>query len=262
MTPDELKTLTTNALDQLATALDSGHSQALAAMLTAMSRFHQYSFHNICLIASQRPNATRVAGFQAWKSLGRFVRRGEKGIAILAPIVRRRTDAAAEDEERAIVGFRAAYVFDVAQTDGEPLPEINQANGDPGALLTQLRDAIQAAGIRLEYVADLDGALGASSGGTIQVVQGLVPVTEFIVLAHEHAHELLHHADDRPQSRDTRELEAEAVAFVVGQTLGLDVLDTARDYIHLYRGDREALAGSLERIQRTAVTILKAVSGP
>src|SRR5262247_3570387 len=69
MTADELKTLTTTALDQLATALDCGHSHALAAMLTAMSRFHQYSFGNVCLIASQRPTATRVAGFQTWKSL-------------------------------------------------------------------------------------------------------------------------------------------------------------------------------------------------
>ena len=259
MTADELKTLTTTALDELATALDRGHSQALVAMLTAMSRFHQYSFHNICLIASQRPTATRVAGFQAWKSLGRFVRRGEKGIAILAPIVRRRTDAADDDEERAIVGFRAAYVFDVAQTDGDPLPEINQATGDPGAALARLRDAIQAAGIRVEYVADLGGALGTSSGGTIQVLQGLAPATEFVILAHEDAHEILHHDDDRPQSRDTRELEAEAVAFVVAHTLGLDVLDSTRDYIHLYHGDREALASSLERIQRTAMTILKAI---
>jgi len=89
----------------------------------------------------------------------------------------------------------------------------------------------------------------------------LAPATEFVVLAHEHAHELLHQCDDRPASRDTRELEAEAVAFVVGQTLGLDVVDAARDYIHLYRGDREALAASLDRIQRTAEAILRSLDG-
>ena len=77
-----------------------------------------------------------------------------------------------------------------------------------------------------------------------------------MVLAHEFAHELLHHADDRPSSRDTRELEAEAVAFVVGQASGLDVADAARDYIHLYRGDSAALSESLSRIQRTSATIL------
>jgi hypothetical protein len=70
---------------------------------------------------------------------------------------------------------------------------------------------------------------------------------------------LLHRADDRPASRDTRELEAEAVAFVVGEAIGLDVGQAAKDYIHLYRGDREALAQSLDRIQRAAGVILTAL---
>ena len=70
----------------------------------------------------------------------------------------------------------------------------------------------------------------------------------------------MHRADDRPASRDTRELEAEAVAFVVGEAVGLDVGQSSRDYIHLYRGDREALSGSLDRIQRAASVILAAVS--
>ena len=83
---------------------------------------------------------------------------------------------------------------------------------------------------------------------------------EFTTLVHEYAHELLHRADDRPASHDTRELEAEAVAFVVGGAVGLDTAVASRDYISLYRGDREALAGSLDRIQRAASVILKAVS--
>src|SRR5205823_334396 len=88
---------------------------------------------------------------------------------------------------------------------------------------------------------------------------GLQPASEFMVLAHEFAHELLHHGDDRPGSRDTRELEAEAVAFVVGHATGLSVTDAARDYIHLYRGDGTALAESLSRIQRTVAVILTAI---
>ena len=83
---------------------------------------------------------------------------------------------------------------------------------------------------------------------------------EFTTLIHEYAHQLLHRADDRPASRDTRELEAEAVAFVVGGAVGLDTAEASRDYISLYRGDREALSGSLDRIQRAASVILKAVS--
>src|SRR5207342_2111760 len=122
MTADTLKKITTEALDTLANLLDAGHSDQLTAMLTAMARFHAYSWHNVCLIASQRPTATRVAGFQTWRTLGRFVRKGEKGIAILAPIVGRRAADSAEENARTVVGFRAAYVFDIEQTDGEPLP--------------------------------------------------------------------------------------------------------------------------------------------
>ena len=114
-------------------------------------------------------------------------------------------------------------------------------------------------GITIESVEDLWGALGTSSGGRIQLLKGLSPAIEFTTLAHEYAHELLHRADDRPASRDTRELEAEAVAFVVGGAVGLDTSDASRDYIHLYRGDREALAGSLDRIQRAASLILNAI---
>jgi hypothetical protein len=255
MKTDELKHLTTDALDKLAVLLDEGRSDRLTALLKTMGRFHRYSWHNVALIASQCPDATRVAGFHTWRTMGRFVRKGEKGIAIMAPIIGRRADAA-EDDAKAIVGFRATYVFDVSQTDGEPLPEVAQAAGDPGANVTALRAAIAEAGIALETVADLGGALGTSSGGRIEVLAGLPPAEEFVVLVHEYAHELLHRADDRPASRDTRELEAEAVAFVVGEAVGLDVAEASRDYIQLYHGDREALTQSLDRIQRAAAVIL------
>jgi hypothetical protein len=85
---------------------------------------------------------------------------------------------------------------------------------------------------------------------------------EFTTLVHEHAHELLHRADDRPASRDTRELEAETVAFVVGEAVGLNSREASRDYLHLYHGDREALAKSLDRIQWAASRILAAVGTP
>jgi hypothetical protein len=262
MTADQLKTLTTDALDRLATLLDEGHSEGLTALLKTMGRFHRYSFHNLCLITAQCPTATRVAGFQTWRTTGRFVRRGEKGIAILAPIVGRRKADAADDDSKTVLGFRAAYVFDIAATDGEPLPEAAEASGDPGGKTAALRAAIVASGIVVESSDDLDGARGTSAGGRIQILNGLSPAEELVVLAHEWAHELLHRADDRPASRDTRELEAEAVAFVVGEAVGLNTSDASRDYIHLYRGDREALCGSLDRIQRAAAVILTAVTTP
>ena len=117
MTADALKKITTDALDTLAALLDEGHSEQLTALLKTMARFHKYSWHNVALIASQRPTATRVAGFQTWRSLGRFVRKGEKGIAILAPIVRRREAESESDNARTVFGFRVAHVVDGLSRD-------------------------------------------------------------------------------------------------------------------------------------------------
>jgi hypothetical protein len=260
MNADQLKKLTTDALDRLGALLDAGQSDQLSALLKTMARFHRYSLNNVCLISAQRPDATRVAGFHAWRSLGRCVRKGEKGIVILAPIVGRRTDTE-DDESKQIVGFRAAYVFDVSQTDGNPLPEIADASGDPGTHTAALRKAIATRGIVIDEVEDLDGALGTSAGGRIQILRNLAPAQEFAVLAHEFAHELLHHDGDRPGSRDTRELEAEAVAFIVGEAVGLDVARASTDYIHMYRGDRDALMASLDRIRVAAAAILQSLDG-
>src|SRR6202162_6495822 len=113
--------------------LEAGHSDALTAYLDAMSRFHTYSFGNILEIARQKPDATRVAGLYAWNQLGRKVKKGERGIRILAPVIgiRRKKDEEAERDIRTqnqavLVGFRAAYVFDVSQTEGKELPEFSE----------------------------------------------------------------------------------------------------------------------------------------
>ena len=256
MTADALKQITTDALDTLARLLDQGHSESLTALLKTMARFHQYSWHNVCLIARQCPTATRVAGFHTWRSLGRHVRKGEKGIAILAPLLRRRDREPDDDQSRVVMGFRAAYVFDIAQTDGEPLP-VAEASGDPGGKTASLKVAIQDHGIVLEYVANLGGALGISAGGRIQLLDTLSPAVEFTTLVHEFAHELLHRGPDRPASCAIRELEAEAVAFVVGTACGLNTSASSREYIHLYGGDRKALTDGLDRIQRAASVILR-----
>ncbi|HTF66743.1 MAG TPA: ArdC family protein [Edaphobacter sp.] len=111
-------------MQSLIQQLEAGHSDALTAYLNAISRFHSYSFGNILEIARQKPDATRVAGLYAWNQLGRKVRKGEKGIRILAPIigVRRKKQEEAEKDiakqnEAALVGFRSAYVFDRLSRD-------------------------------------------------------------------------------------------------------------------------------------------------
>jgi N-terminal domain of anti-restriction factor ArdC len=250
--------------------LEAGKSEALTHYLTAMSRFHNYSFGNVLEIARQMPTATRVAGFWAWKNLGRSVNAGAKGIRILAPIVgvRRKKDDEAEKDltkqnERALLGFRNAYVFDISQTSGVDLPEMQHVSGDPGENVERLAAFLKAQGIQLVYNAKIAPALGCSYGGRIAILPGQTKAEEFSTLVHETAHEMLHKAERRTATTKTvRETEAEAVAFVVGKAVGLVTGNASADYIHLYHGNASLLAESLEVIQQTSAVILAALEPP
>jgi antirestriction protein ArdC len=136
MKSEQIKEITEKATEQLVAALQKGHSEALTNYLKTIGRFHRYSLHNVLLIALQKTHASYVAGFRTWNQLGRFVKKGEKGIMILAPIVRRRPENSDNDEKESsrIAGFRAAYVFDVSQTDSQELPQIGSVHGDPQQL--------------------------------------------------------------------------------------------------------------------------------
>lgn len=255
--------LIASSLAELGEALQKGKSETLCRYLAMLARFHRYSYGNVLLIASQRPEATHVAGFHTWKKLGRYVKKGEKGILILAPVTFRRTKVGdeevtdeAEDTET-VLRFRGVYVFDVTQTDGEPLPTPAEVAGDPGARLARLRQTITARGISLDYDELPGGAEGVSRGGRISLRPGLTPAEEFSVLVHELAHELLHQGTEKPPAKAVRETEAEAVAFVVCHAIGLDTGTAASDYIQLYSGNTAQLAQSFDRIQRTAGAILE-----
>ena len=253
------------SLAQLADSLERGESAQLAAFLTYLSRFHRYSFGNVMLIALQRPDATQVAGFYAWKQLGRHVKKGERGIAILAPIIHRKKTAeeageseSSDEEPRArAVGYRAVHVFDVSQTEGDPVPEFARVDGDPAGYSDTIRGKIRAAGINLKTEPIAGGADGVSRGGEIVVRSELTPAVEFSVLVHEYAHELLHRGPRRSETTKTiRETEAEAVAFVVSDAIGLETGTASSDYIQLYNGSRETLQESLKHIRECAARIL------
>jgi len=251
------------ALAELVAALEAGKSDALKAYLSAVAKFHRYSFSNCMLIASQRPDASRVAGFKAWRKLGRFVRKGERGIVIIAPIVRKRLDGEQADPEARdgykMAGFRAAYVFDIGQTDGEDLPDLGRATGEPGEHLAALETFIRGRGIDLGYVdsGEIGGALGVSKGGSIRIAHGQSEAERFAALAHEMAHELLHKVEDRKNlSKAQKETEAEAVAYAVGQAAGLVNEGASADYIQLWDGSAEVLAQILQRIRDAAAEIL------
>jgi hypothetical protein len=213
------------------------------------------------------PTATRVAGFWTWKNLGRSVKAGQKGIRILAPIVgiRRKKDAEARKDitkqnERILLGFRNAYVFDVSQTEGVDLPEMREVSGDPGDNIDRLTAFLKNKGIQLVYNEKIAPALGMSYGGRIALLPGQSKAETFATLVHETAHELLHKSDRRTATTKTvRETEAEAVAFVVGKAVGLVTGSASADYIQLYKGNASLLAESLEVIQQTANLILAAL---
>ena len=275
MKAEEEKKLVDKALEQLSDALERGQSDVLKAYLAAMGRFWRYSLRNAMLIAAQRPGAQQVAGFHTWKKLGRYVRKGERGIAILAPMIRGGTGrcrnrlpmkkdeapSSPDSDLDKVFGFRAAYVFDVSQTDGKPLPEFASVGGDPRGYTERLKAFIAEQGIKLEYSERIAPAQGASSDGRITLLPDLLPAEEFSVLVHELAHCVLHgKAEQGQSSKTTRETEAEAIAYAVCQSIGLEVSSSSSDYIQLWDGDRKTLAASLARIRRTAVEIIEAVT--
>ncbi len=231
--------------------------------LDFQGRFHHYSYSNVLLIAVQNSEATRVAGFNTWRKLERFVRKGEKAIWILAPMVYKDADARTGETDTVIRGFKFVPVFDVSQTEGEELPSIcHRLEGDdPGGLYDELLTMAQSIGFTVE---DYDFA-GSTNGDCsharrrIRIRTGNSAAQRVKTLTHEISHAMLH---NHFQDRAVAELEAESVAFVVCQALGLDSGDYSFGYVATWAGGGEhAIAGikaSCERIQRCAASILQA----
>jgi len=266
---EEVNKRTKEAVDFLVAALESGHSEVLTAYLGAMAKFHTYSFGNVMLIARQKPDATNVAGLRAWNSLGRFVKRGEKGIFILAPMVgkkRKEEDATADADsktngESRLYGFRAVYVFDVSQTEGKELPALTEVNGDVSGYRERLFTFVESQSVELSFSERIAPAKGLSHGGKITLLSGMQPAEEFSTLVHEIAHEMLHRGERRTMTtKQVRETEAEAVAFVVCKSVGLQNGTASQDYIQLWQGDAKLLRESLEAVQQTAAVILGGIA--
>ena len=259
---NQTKQLAKEATDELIEDVEAGKSEKLKAYLTMMGKFHRFSLGNVLLIGSQKPNASRVAGYRNWKKLGRQVKKGERAIRILAPMVRRnrRQEEQEDDEEEdPVTFFKTVYIFDVSQTDGKQLAEFAKVAGDPGKYTDRLKGYVANLGIKLEYSNSIGPAEGLSAKGRIILREGLSAAEEFSVLVHEISHELLHQSGEAKKNKTVQETEAEAVAFVVCQAIGLETNTAASDYIQLYEGKKDTLLESLERIQQTAVQIINQV---
>jgi len=264
MKREEVKELVERGVRELHEALAAGKSDRLQQYLNVMARFPRYSFNNCMLIALQFPEAQLIQGFHAWRKLGRTVKKGEKGIGIIAPMVGKKQDEdvkANEDGEKTIFGFKVVHVFDVSQTEGDDLPEFAEVTGDPGENIPAVESLIRDWGIELVYEEIPCGADGLSKKGTIVINPDLEPARRLLTLVHEASHERLHADVNRRQetTKAIRETEAEAVAHVVCQALGLNTLEHCADYIQLYHGDAEVFAKSMEYIQKTAAEILAGI---
>ena len=237
-------------------------SEKYKSYLTTMSKFHNYSFNNTLLIAMQKPEATLVAGYQAWqKNFNRHVNKGERGIRILAPApykIKEERDKLdpvtgevmldkdgtpqTEEVEIKIPAFRAVSVFDVSQTDGEPLPELEAKE-----LLSTVEgyeDFINA----ITYVAHapigFEDIPGASKGyfniekNRIAVQEGMSESQTLKTMVHETAHSMLHNKEVNKEDilapakdRNTKEVEAESIAFTVYNHFSIDTSDYSVGYI-------------------------------
>jgi len=265
MSNDKAQALTaqiTNSIKALCAETDAAKQSAVYQnWLSALSRFHQYSYGNCLLIWAQATEATRVAGFHTWKSLGRNVKKGEKSIRILAPIVRKldeEVNGKLETVSRPI-GWRCVSVFDYAQTEGRELPELEYNATEGGAeLLPQLEKVAAALNISLVYKHIEGDADGLSKGGAIEIEEALDTPARCGVLAHELAHEVLRHKAKRGETkRQQRELEAESVAYAVLAHFGMRL--ESRFYLATYDVNAEMLTASLQTIAVTAKTIISMI---
>ena len=264
-------------------------SQKYADYLKVMSKFHNYSFNNSLLIAMQRPEATMVAGYTAWQAnFHRNVKKGEHGIRILAPSpykVKKDIDKVDPDTKQPVIGkdgvpvkehvevtipaYKVTTIFDVSQTEGEPMPEIsNNLTGDVKEY-ERFFEAIRAISPVPISVRDINSAANGFYDGTekgIVIKAGLSQAQTLKTAIHEVSHAKLHDKDtgmekDNNPDRRTKEVQAESVAYTVCSHFGLDTSDYSFGYIAGWSAGKELseLTKSMNVIRRTASEIIKGI---
>ena len=280
-------------LAELTDRLESGIKELYASgryaeYLAAMSKFHNYSYGNALLILAQCPTATNVAGYNTWKNVfDRQVRRGERGIQILAPCPYQR--AAMVEKKDPMTGetlygadgkpvkepgfvratrFRVVTVFDVSQTEGKELPNIgvSELSGDVVDFeeISARLSALSPLPVVLEAFPGKAKGYCSFDEGRIVVQPGMSQVQTLKTMIHEIAHAKLHQPDllaDRPKLRREKEVEAESVAYVVCQHFGIDTSDYSFGYVAGWSRGRELdeLKTSLDTIHSTAGEIIDTI---
>ena len=242
-----------------------------------MTRFHHYSPGNVLLIMQQRPDASMVAGYHAWKDLGRQVQKGERGIAILAPIVRKvpspeastlpPAGAQAPPPMKAVVGFKVATVFDVAQTQGKdlqiPQPKL-LGSGNLDNVLHHVLTTVVPVPVQFAPAAQLNGANGVWSPAqqTITLAQDRSPDHQLKTLLHEWAHSVgvPDVAAARNRHTGSEEIVAETTAFVLAGRLGLDTSQYSLPYVgHWAQGDPQKVLALTQAVSGRVQTMSTAL---
>jgi len=243
-----------------------------------MAKFHDYSIGNLILIMLQKPNATRVAGFTTWKHLGRWVKKGENGIAILAPCMPPKgtkatphEESEAEEEtkeEREREGisplyFKVVHVFDLSQTEGKPLPEfeVPSLTGEANeALFDRIMRLSKAQGVEVSFEPrpqqDPD-IKGMYFGKSIWVKPDESRAQQLKTLIHEVAHYYSENVFRIP--RADAETIAESVAFTVGAHHGFDTGTRSFPYVALWSKDKKVLEANLAAIRKVSAKIIDAL---
>ena len=277
---DRLKEITDSLEQGIKDLFSSGK---YAEYLRTMSNFHSYSYNNILLIHSQKPNATLVAGFNKWKDkFSRYVKKGEKGIQIIAPVVYKRkveeikTDpdtgapildkdgnAIIEEKEVQSARFKVVSVFDVSQTDGKPLPQLaDELKGNVKHFDEFVEALKRSAPVPVEFKSmqeNMDGYF-SNSEQKIAIREGMSEVQTVCALVHEIAHSKLHNtailneAEENQKNNRTQEVEAESISYAVCQYYGIETSENSFGYIATWSKDKELseLKSSLETISKTS----------
>jgi antirestriction protein ArdC len=246
-----------------------GSSTEWIAYLRFMSAFRRYSFNNLMLIALQCPHATHVAGFRKWQELGRQVRKGEKAIKILGYSTKKitKTDpVTGEEVEDRVKRFPVLSVFDVSQTDGEPVPsnayQLPTGEG-PTGMLDRLSAWLRGEGWTLREL-PLGGMMEGYTDHQRRIIateSGLEPAARLVVLLHEAAHALLHENDaDYVTHRGVCETEAESTAYVIANLIGMDVDASSVSYVAGWaKADRDIITAAATNVLRAVNTIAAAL---
>ena len=269
---------------------DLFNSDSYCNYLSTMSKFHNYSFNNTLLIAMQKPDATLVAGYKAWqKNFERHVNKGEKAIRILAPapykikeerdkidpvtqelLLDKDGNPQKEEVEITIPAFRAVSVFDVAQTDGKPIPELaaKELLSDVEGYQDLIRavEAISPVPIELEEIAGDSKGYYDREAKRIAVQENMSESQTLKTMIHEVAHSKLHSKEveqdeQMRKDRNTKEVEAESVAYTVCQHFGVDTSDYSFGYIAGWSSGRDTkeLRSSMDTIRRTASELITGI---